>query len=158
MFDEGYAQAKRGVLSEEHQRGLVSLGQVKRWQSGAVILTAGECSGHVLLIRRGQVKVWALSEHGDVVVLAVRGPGELIGEYAALDGRPRSATVTALTSLEAAVITGQTFRRFLLATPEVALELITTLLARVRESDGARVEFASYPVGQRVARRLSLSG
>jgi CRP/FNR family transcriptional regulator, cyclic AMP receptor protein len=114
----------------------------------------GDPSDHVLLVQRGQLKVWSVSARGTEAVLGIRGPGDLVGEFSAVDGGPRSATVTALGSVEAAVVPGSAFRQFLLDHPHAMLALLSRIVARVREADRYRIDFGSYDVGERVARLL----
>lgn len=56
----------------------------------------GDDSGWVLLCLSGRLKVVYAAPNGTEIVLAVRGPGDLIGELSARDGLPRSATVQAI--------------------------------------------------------------
>ncbi|WP_258342432.1 Crp/Fnr family transcriptional regulator [Saccharopolyspora gregorii] len=133
---------------------LRSVGTSRRWRGGAVLFGVGDRSDHVLLIRSGQVKVWSMSTRGAETVLAIRGPGSVIGEFSAVDGRPRASAVTALGPVQADVVPGAEFRRFLHQHPDVMFELLVGVVARMRESDRYRVEFTSSGVGQRLARLL----
>jgi CRP-like cAMP-binding protein len=88
-------------------------------------------------------------------MLAVRIPGELIGELSALDGLPRSATATAIEAVECRVIPAAEFREFLASDAQVALQLLVSVCARLRESDRRRIEFVALDATGRVARRLA---
>jgi CRP/FNR family transcriptional regulator, cyclic AMP receptor protein len=88
------------------------------------------------------------------VLLALRGPGDVVGELSALDRRPRSATVTAAGSVEALMLDAAVFRRFLEAHPPVLLRLLTVLSRRLRDADRDRIEFASRDTFGRLAVRL----
>ena len=67
------------------------------------------------------------------MVLARRGPGALVGEQSALDGEPRSATVTAVTDVTAVVLTGEELEALLREHPELALAEIRRLSRQMRE-------------------------
>jgi CRP-like cAMP-binding protein len=95
-----------------------------------------------------------VSEGGKEVVLAIRGPGDLLGELAAIDGEPRSATATALEPVEALSLSAGDFRSFLEAHPRVALALLAVLTRRLRDADRKRVEFAAEDTMTRVAARI----
>ena len=71
-------------------------------------------------------------------MLAFRGPGEVLGELSAIDGRPRSAGVTAVDPVEALVIPTRDFRAFLERSPRAALWILTRLITRLREADRKR--------------------
>jgi CRP/FNR family cyclic AMP-dependent transcriptional regulator len=87
-------------------------------------------------------------------VLGIRGPGALVGELAAFDGGPRTASAIALDTLTVRALTAEEFRDFVTTRPGAALELIRTLMGRLRESDRRRVEFGAYDATARVARLL----
>lgn len=107
-----------------------------------------------LVILSGRVKIAALSDDGREVTLAIRGPGDLLGEQGVIDGEPRSATVIALDDVEALVVAGSEFTGFLADEPEAALYVMRTLARRLRDADQKRVEFAAKDSVARVAARL----
>jgi CRP/FNR family transcriptional regulator, cyclic AMP receptor protein len=65
------------------------------------------------------------------------GAGDYFGEISMIDGKPRSATVTATTPLKTAAIHHAAFGDLLAKHPEVAVELLTVLCARLREAESA---------------------
>jgi CRP-like cAMP-binding protein len=67
--------------------------------------------------------------------LRTLGPGDYFGEISMIDGRPRSATVTALEPLKAMAIPHQDFEAVIDADPEFARRLLKTLCARLREAE-----------------------
>ncbi len=68
----------------------------KRYRSGEVIFRRGDRASEAFIIESGEIEVLA-ERGGEEIVLARRGSGELIGEMAIVDGRPRSATAIART-------------------------------------------------------------
>jgi CRP-like cAMP-binding protein len=87
------------------------------------------------------------------VVLAVRGPGDVLGDLSALDDLPRVATAVPLDDVEAVVAPRSTLTRSLTQV-DAAQELIQTLADRLREADRLRLEFATRDTLGRVAARL----
>ena len=67
----------------------------------------------MVVLLAGRAKVASLSSAGREVIVAVRGPGDLLGEMSAIDGEPRSATVTTLEPVEALLVPGSAFAAFL---------------------------------------------
>ncbi len=63
------------------------------------------------------------------------GPGDYFGEISMIDGRPRSATVTALEAMRLMAIPHQDFEAVVDADPEVARHLLKTLCARLCEAE-----------------------
>ena len=114
----------------------------------------GGRSDFVASIMSGRVKASYFTDDGDEVVLAIRGPGALLGEMSAIDEEPLSATVTALEPVEAIVVPVDSFMDYLQQHPRVALMLLRGMSRKLRDSDRKRVEFAAFDALGRVARRL----
>jgi CRP/FNR family transcriptional regulator, cyclic AMP receptor protein len=133
---------------------LMARGRRRRWPAGASLFLEGERSATVLVITSGRVKVFSLTAHGEEIVLAVRGPGALLGELSAIDGAPRGASVAALEPVEAVVVPVAAFIDFLRSHAAAAVVLLQLVTGRLRDSDRKRVEFAAYDIAARVARRL----
>ncbi len=108
----------------------------------------------MLVVTSGRVKIFSLTEEGEEIVLAVRGPGALLGEISAVDGAPRSASVAALEPVTALVLPVAAFLDFLGTHPAAAMVLLRLITSRLRDADRKRVEFAAYDIAGRVARRL----
>jgi CRP-like cAMP-binding protein len=141
-------------LPESVRVDLEHRGQRRSYRAGSTLFHEGDASDWVILIDRGRVKVTCATAEGREVVLAVRVPGELIGELSAIDGHPRSATGTAIDPVGARVIAANDFRDFLGAHPSAALALLTLVSARLRVSDRRNVEFVALDSVGRVAQRL----
>jgi CRP/FNR family cyclic AMP-dependent transcriptional regulator len=121
---------------------------------GSVLIRQNESATSVLLIEHGLVRVWVTTGDGRQLVLALRGRGELIGEMAAIAGRPRSASVTALTDITAVVVPSHVFMTILRDEPQFSVEMMRRLVHRVDESDRKRLETGMYAVPRRLARLL----
>lgn len=142
------------LLRPEEQAVLQALGRRHRFPRGAVIFREGTESASVIIVRSGRVKVSSDTASGTEVVLAVRGPGALLGELSAVDGGPRSATVTALEPVTALAIPSAAFERALLEHGRVAFVLMRELTRRLRDADRKRIEFGAHDTTGRVAARL----
>lgn len=141
-------------LRADELAALRSHAVTRQFPRGATVMHQAEVPGRVMVIERGYAKVTTLSDDGKEIVLAFRGPGDLLGELSALDGQPRSATVRALDSVEALALATSDFDAFLEQHPRVALEILRLVIARLREADRQQFEFAAYQTLGRVARRL----
>lgn len=91
---------------------------------------------------------------GRTVLVGLRGDGELVGEVAMLDDRPRSADVVAVDAVDARIGTAETFRRCILDRTDALRVLCLSLAHRLRESDRGRIEAAALGGSARVAVRL----
>ncbi|GAA0945025.1 Crp/Fnr family transcriptional regulator [Nonomuraea longicatena] len=140
------------LLTPDEVAALRAGGRPRRWERGDTVMAEGESADWVLLLTEGRVKVSSHTRAGTEVVLAVRGPGGLVGEMSAIDGSPRSATVTALEPVEGLVV--QDFATFLGTHGRVAVLLMRLVTAKLRDSDRKRVEYGAYDATGRVATRL----
>ena len=127
---------------------------MRTFARGQALFHEGQLADRVLILRAGRVKVTATTSNGREVVLAFRGPGELLGDQAALDGLPRSATISAVEPVQALSLSAEAFRSFLAAHPSVALTLLGMLSRRLRDADAKRIEFSAFTTIERVAARL----
>ena len=141
-------------LSAESKAALMALGSTREVTAGTAIALEGDVGNRVWVIHSGVVKVSVLHRDGLAVVIALRGPGDLIGELALIDDEPRSATATALLDAQVQVLTEGEFHSFLLDDPHAAVALRRNLAARLRESDALRLGQAAEDVLQRLARCL----
>ena len=100
---------------------VVAGGTEMRFAAGDVLMHHGDASHCCYAIRDGEVLVAATTTQGFTVVLGRRGPGDLVGELAALGSAPRSATVWARTPVVAVALTGDGLADAFRSDPEVAL-------------------------------------
>ncbi len=143
-----------GVIDADQASQLRERGVHRRFAKGQALFHQGETSDRVVVIVSGRVKVSTIAGDGKEIVLAFRGPGDLLGELSAIDREPRSATVEAIEPVEALAIAATDFRSFLLANPDLALLLLQMLSRRLRDADRKRVEYGAYDTVGRVSARL----
>ncbi|MGH9013788.1 MAG: Crp/Fnr family transcriptional regulator [Acidimicrobiia bacterium] len=142
------------LLSPAEWRDLDRRGTPRRYRTRQVLFREGDAGGTVLAIRSGRVKVSLHTPAGRELVLAVKEPGELLGELSALDGRRRSATAQALERVDALVVDTEQFTDFVASQPRVALRLLRAVATQLRDTDRDSIERYSGDVTSRVARRL----
>lgn len=141
-------------LTEPEAAALAQAGRRRDFRRGSVLLREAQVSGWVAVLRSGRVKVSVDTANGTEVVLAVRGPGALIGELSAIGRGPHGATVTALENVSALVVPVAAFEAYLQAHGRVAFQLMRTLVGRLNDADRKRIEFGAHGTTGRVAARL----
>jgi CRP-like cAMP-binding protein len=141
-------------LGHEDADALVELVKRRSVRRAEPILRAGSAGDEVVLVLEGRVKLVAYGTERREVVLAIRGPGELIGEMAALGGQRRTATAVAVDDVEAGYLRSDELRRFLGEHPDAALVLIRMLVRRLTEATRAMVDLATQDSVGRLAKRL----
>lgn len=142
------------MLTAAEVDDLLRVGGRRHHRRGAIVFHEGDRSDSVAYLERGRVKVSSFTRRGDEVVLAVHTPGQFLGELSAVDGEPRSATVSALDPVDVVVVTAAAFRAYLHDHPRVGFELLRLLSRRIRDADRKRVEFGAHDTSGRVASRL----
>ncbi|MFI8826781.1 Crp/Fnr family transcriptional regulator [Streptomyces sp. NPDC053431] len=142
------------ALPAADRRVLLAEGAPRSYEPGEIMIRERDTSAYVLALLSGWSVVSVGTERGARLILALRGAGEVVGDLAAVDRRPRSATVTALGRVEAVAVSGDRFRRFLAARPHATSLIMRQLATRLRSADVERRSLASETVLQRLAARL----
>jgi CRP/FNR family transcriptional regulator, cyclic AMP receptor protein len=121
---------------------------------GTVFLQEDGQADVAWLLLAGRARVFRVSRDGDLVVLAHRLPGELIGELAVIDGGSRSGSALALESLSAIRIEAGRFALLMAESAVFAHAVALQLAARLRETTDRTFAMAAAPVPARVAAEL----
>jgi CRP/FNR family cyclic AMP-dependent transcriptional regulator len=146
------------ALTQRHRDELRRVGTARFYQPEAFIVREQEHSDFAAVVIDGCVRVSTQSSRGYHAVLGLRNPGDLVGELAGIDGRPRSATLSALTPVEALILQANAFRTFLRTFPDAASIMHRTVSARLREADRYRVAAGAQTTPQRLAALLLYLG
>ena len=112
-------------------RSLTSIAELAReatYDAASVIVREGEPGESFVVIVSGGATV-----EQDGRTLNVLGPGDFLGEIALIDGRPRTATVTATEPIAALVIDRAGFQRLMDEHPVVRHDLVSALTLRLRQ-------------------------
>lgn len=140
-------------LSERQREALHGIGTVMTIPAGRRMYGEGASAPSLAVLLEGRMKILTTTREGVEVLLAVRGPGDLLGEMSALIGAPRSAAVVALEPVRLLVVPVADFERLLATEPQVASSLIRTLVDRLREASDVRADLCEE-VPVRVGRLL----
>ncbi|MGH3973148.1 MAG: Crp/Fnr family transcriptional regulator, partial [Pseudonocardiaceae bacterium] len=152
--DAGRVQEFGTELTEQEWADLLRHRRPRRLPAGTPLFIEGTRSDTVVIVISGWIKVFTSAEDGTEVVLAMRGPGALLGELAMIDGQPHSASVKSLAATEILTVGLREFTAFLQTHPRTMWLLMRILTDRLREADRKRIEFGVYDTLNRVARRL----
>lgn len=108
-----------------------------------------------MLVLSGEAKVSVGSRDGSKVILDVFGPGSLLGELSVIDGRPRSASVSALSDLVVLAVASSVFNAFLDRHPLVLRDLLVDVIHRLRTRVRHQLEFGTGDALGRICARLT---
>jgi CRP/FNR family cyclic AMP-dependent transcriptional regulator len=126
----------------------------KTFPAGKSLMTVDQTGEVVYFILSGTVKIHVEQEDGADVIIALLGPGEIIGEMSALDQTNRSASVVTIEKTTLLWMDRETFRRFVMAIPALAADLACTISSRLRSANEQIQSLAAVEVETRIARRI----
>lgn len=119
------------------------------------MLREGEATRHVIAVHGGWVKIVARTVDGGQALLALRSRGDLVGEQAALDDQPRSASVICASPVTGYVFQQADFLRYLAGHPDIHIVVTRALSEKLRAATRRRTDFSGLPADVRVARVLT---
>ncbi|MFZ7091887.1 Crp/Fnr family transcriptional regulator [Primorskyibacter sp. 2E233] len=123
------------ALSAQDAAVLRAMGRQVHYHVQALICEEGSDDQSMLLIETGRVEISLTSAQGRRSILAQLGPGDVVGEMAALDGKPRSADATAAGDVTGILLSRAQVQSFLRDHPKAALLVIQTLCERLRKTN-----------------------
>jgi CRP-like cAMP-binding protein len=141
-------------LPDRLSTGLLEHGAAKHLAADEVLFLAGDPGDGFYRLDEGLLKVSIASASGAERILAILGPGAIVGDLAIIDGLPRSASVSALRDCKLHFVSRMSFETFARKEPEIYHYLAKVLATRLRDTDQI-VEAGSFlPLKGRVARAL----
>jgi CRP/FNR family transcriptional regulator, cyclic AMP receptor protein len=143
------------ALTPDEAADLRASGRERHYDTNLALFHEGDDAGSVIVLLAGRAKITVLSSSDREVIVAVRGPGDLLGELAALIDAPRSATVVTIEQVDALIVSGSAFAAFLERNPRVALAILRIVADRLLYAEVQEVQFATHDVVGRVAHRLA---
>lgn len=144
-----------GALSPSALAALFAVGTQREFAAGSTLIMEGDACTDVIVLIDGWGKVIGLTADGGRALLELCFGGDLVGEQAALEGLPRSASVIAVGPTVVHVVGRDDFLRFLIDSPAAGVALSRMLSAKLRWATSRRVDFSGLPVLVRLARVLS---
>ena len=125
-----------------------------QFRKGAVVFYKTDLSTDLYIVNSGKLKAVLTDDEGDEMVIAHFERGAFFGELSLLDGKGRSATIVADADSELAVLKQDMFLDLLYANPRISVELMITLVERLRKADEMIESLAFLEVGERLVRAL----
>ena len=142
------------ALDEKARRDIATYARLRSFIAGDPICRLGDHGDSMMAVIIGTVRISLPTARGKEIILADLRSGELFGEIALLDGRPRSANAMALTNCELMVLERRDVIPFLERNPAASLKLMEMLCARIRRSDERMADIAFFNLPVRLAKTL----
>jgi len=141
-------------LPEQLSSGLLANAKPVKLAANEILFLAGDPGDGCFRVNEGLLKVSIVSPTGAERILAILGPGSIVGDMAMIDGRPRSASVSALRDCKLSFVSRSAFEAVAGKNPEIYKHLLSLLAARLRDTDQVVAAGTFLPVKGRVARAL----
>jgi CRP/FNR family transcriptional regulator/CRP/FNR family cyclic AMP-dependent transcriptional regulator len=122
----------------------------KRYKKKEIIFHQGDDSRSFYLILKGKVRVVRVNESGNETSIRIYSDHDVIGEFSAIDGKPRSATVQALEDCVLLEIVYGKFLQLISEFPKLALGLINVLVKKLRWATSFAETIAQYDTAGRL--------
>jgi CRP/FNR family cyclic AMP-dependent transcriptional regulator len=122
-------------LDDQAARDLCELLETVECQTNQTLFRAGDAGNAMYLIETGEVRISVKAADGNEITVAELSPGNFFGEMAMLDGQARSANATASEPSRLAILSRKHFLSFMENNSNVALEMLSALAHRLRQTD-----------------------
>jgi CRP/FNR family cyclic AMP-dependent transcriptional regulator len=141
-------------LPEEMSAGLFAKARHVKLAADQVLFNAGDAGDGCYRVEAGLLKVSIVSPEGGERILAILGPGAVVGELAMIDGAPRSTGVSAVRDAELSFVSRASFEAFAKEHPDLYRHVMLLLAHRLRETNEVVAASSFLSVKGRVARSL----
>jgi CRP/FNR family cyclic AMP-dependent transcriptional regulator len=126
----------------------------QRFVRGQVIFPQGSATNSLYIVRKGSVEVTSFNRDRSVAWRGEFGPEQSFGEFALLDGLPRSGEAVAQQNSDVLVLDRGAFFRYLERHPAVAIRLLVTIARRMRFAESAVEQPVRLTPEQKIAQLL----
>ena len=123
----------RDLGPDIHER-LASYAKLKTVERGTTVFSKGDAGTSLFAVCSGVVQMTTLSTSGKNAVFNLIREGEIFGEIALLDGKPRTADAVAFTDCTLMMIERRDFLPLLRSHPDIAIKLLELLCSRLRKT------------------------
>lgn len=144
-------------LDDRAASELRDLLRTREADTDTVLFRAGDDGDALYLIESGRVRISVSDEDKRQIVLAELARGDFFGEMAIIDGKQRSADATVIEPARFAVLSRESFLRFIRDNPGVALEMLSATFSRLRHTDKMLQQRVSRNVNEEQDRRMTVA-
>ena len=154
LAPELWCRGRAKFVSEPVSSSLFAGAAPCRLKADEALFVAGQSGDGCYRLERGLLKVVVTSPGGEERILAMLGPGAIVGELAMLDEGPRSASVFAVRECELSFISLRVFEERTIRHPEIYQYLVNVLATRLRQTNEAMAASCFMTIQARLARVL----
>jgi CRP/FNR family transcriptional regulator, cyclic AMP receptor protein len=122
------------MLPDAERAVLLRAGTPVRFVDDEILVLQGDVGDFLYVLIEGKVKVLVAAESGAETMLAIRARGDLVGEFALLDAKPRTATARAIGAVTARRVSRADYTELTAGYPAVTSLIFKYVLGKVRAS------------------------
>ena len=139
-----------GGLIDEDLKELAGKFKSRRYKRKEVIFHQGDASNSLYVIRKGKVRIFCVIPNGSETSIRIYSPGDIIGEFSAIDGQQRSTTAQAINDCTLLELSAAVLKQFIREKPEFVNELLLYLVAKLRWTTTYAETIAQYDIETRL--------
>lgn len=143
-------------LDDQAARELRDLLWTREAEPDTTLFRAGDDGDSMYLIESGRVRIAVTDDDQRQIVLAELARGDFFGEMAIIDGKQRSADATVIEPAKLAVLSRESFLKFIRNNPIVALEMLSATFSRLRHTDKMLQQRVSRNVNEEQEKRSTI--
>jgi len=141
-------------MAEEETEALTSRLTEIDLTRGDVLFREGEQGDRLYIVGSGKIKLGRRAADGRENLLAILGPGEMLGELTLFDPGSRTATATAVADTTVYELNHADLTEWINSHPKVAMHLLNALAGRLRHTNDVMGDLVFSDVPGRVAKAL----
>jgi CRP/FNR family cyclic AMP-dependent transcriptional regulator len=141
-----------GALESDDLAACARAFREKHLAKGQTLFLRGDPGTHLYLVETGRIRLAISTANGRRLSFQLATEGDLFGEIAALDGKPRTADATAITDTKIQCLERGAFSDLWATRPVLATGLVTFLCRRLRQMTTQFESIALEPLDVRLAR------
>ena len=121
---------------------------------GSVLFTKGEPVTTCFFMLKGVAKLTVSTAQGQERILALQGPGIMVGALGLMDGQPHSTNAVTLTDCQMVAIQAATFTQVRARHPDVEKSLVSILAGKLRQAADNAAWGGLLDARKRIARSI----
>jgi CRP-like cAMP-binding protein len=143
-------------LAAEELAGLANDFHYREYGRDEIIFRQDDASRELYVVVQGKVRIYKLSPSGNETSIQIFSTHDIVGEFATIDGQPRSATAVAVGRCALLAMAGDRFLQHMRDIPDLALEMTRLLVSKVRWTAAYAEAIAQYDAAGRLLHILLL--
>ena len=143
-------------LKEEDLTRIVNDLRLREYAKDEVIFRQGDTSHEVYVIVEGKVRIFKISPSGSETSINIFSTHDVIGEFATMDDRPRSATAKAIVPTTVLQMRQDRFLFYMQSMPDLSMAMVKLVISKIRWTAAYAETIAQYDAAGRLLHILLL--